>query len=97
MRKALAQEAVFLLWRLAGRLDASHTLAVAKTLTGLAHAKNGTVQVAVADSLARRLDDWSEPVQIRFGENEDGWDMYIRPCEQQVAISETIRARAARQ
>jgi hypothetical protein len=97
MRKTLAREAVFLLWRAAAKIDLGHTLQVAKTLTRVAQANDATVQVDVARPLAQRLNDWSEPVQIAFADTPNGWQMYVRPCEQQVAIAETIRARAARQ
>lgn len=97
MRKTLAREAVFLLWRAAAKVDAGYTLRVAKTLVIAATASDATVQVQVARPLAQRLNDWSEPVQIAFADTPNGWQMYVRACEQQVAIAETIRARAARQ
>jgi len=97
MRKTFAREAVFLLWRAAAKINADYTLRVAKTLVRAATTNDASVQVDVARPLAQRLDDWSEPVQIAFADTPNGWQMYVRPCEQQVAIAETIRARAARQ
>lgn len=104
MRK-LKREIVFLLWRAAAKIDTHYTLMVAKTLTRVAAAKeastHATVQVEVSRALAERLNDWSEPVQIMFAPQvmagEVGVALLIRSCEQQVAIAETIRARAARQ
>jgi hypothetical protein len=97
MRKALAREIALLLIRAATKIDTQYTLLMAKTLTRVATARNATVQVEIARVLAERLDDWSEPVQIKFGETAEGWVLYVQSCESQVAISETIRARAARQ
>jgi hypothetical protein len=96
MRDRLTREIVFRLWRAAAKIDADYTLLLAKTLTRLAVAEDTTVQVEVAHSTAERLNDWSEPVQIQFQQKPEGWQMYVRPCEQ-VVIAETIRARAARQ
>lgn len=97
MSKRLAHEVVFLLWRLAAKIDTSYTLLMAKTLTRAATAHEATVQIEVARPLAEKLSDWSEPVQVQFADTPNGWQMYVRSCESQVAISETIRARAARQ
>jgi hypothetical protein len=97
MRSRLAREIAFLLCRAAAKIDMRYTLQIAKTLTRMATAEDNVVQVAVARRLAERVDDWSEPVQVQFHDTPDGWQMYMRSCEQQVLISETIRARAARQ
>lgn len=98
MRRRLIRALAFLLWRTATKLDTDYMLLVAKTLTRIIQAKDTTtVQVEVARPLAERLKDWSEPIQIQFHETPDGWAMYARSCEQTVAISETIRARAERQ
>lgn len=97
MRRALTREIAVLLIRAAAKIDTGYTLLMAKTLTRVAQARDGTVQVEVKRLLAQRLNGWSEPVQIRFGETAEGWQMYVQSCESQVAISETIRARAARQ
>ena len=99
MRRRLIRETAFLLWRAAVKLDAPYMVLVAKTLARLTAATDdgAIVRVEVARPLAERLDDWSEPVQIRFAETTAGWVMCVRACESQVAISETIRARAARQ
>jgi hypothetical protein len=93
----LRREIAFLLIRAAAKIDTGYTLLLARTLTRAATAKTTTVQVDIARPLAERLDDWSEPVQVQFHDTPNGWQMYMRPCEQQIAISETIRARAARQ
>jgi hypothetical protein len=92
----LRREIVFRLFRAATKIDAQYTLLLAKTLTRLAQ-DNATVQVEVSRPLAEHLTDWSEPVQIQFKDTDNGWQMYVRSCEQQVAVAETIRARAARQ
>ena len=97
MRKILTRKIAFLLWRTATKLDTSYMLLVAKTLTRMATATDATVQVEVARQLAERLNDWSEPIQIKFAETPNGWVMYAHSCEQAVAISEIIRARAMRQ
>jgi hypothetical protein len=97
MRRLLAREIAFLLWRAAVKLDTGHMLLVAKTLTRMTTANDATVQVEVARQLAERLNDWSEPVQIQYRSTPTGWVMYVRSCEWQVAIGETIRARAMRQ
>src|ERR1039458_4472690 len=98
MRRALAHEIAFLLIRAAAKIDTGYTLLLAKTLTRVAQARDATVRVEVARPLAERLDEWSEPVQIMFRDTpENGWQMYVCSCESQVAVAETIRARAARQ
>jgi hypothetical protein len=100
MRERLAHEIAFVLLRAAARIDTGYTLLMAKALASAAvsrDATGATVQVEVARLLAQRLDDWSEPVQIQFAETPNGWQMYVRACESQVAIAETIRARAMRQ
>jgi hypothetical protein len=97
----LRRQIAFALWRAATAMDTEYMLLVAKTLTRIATARErqacATVPVEIARPLAERLNDWSEPVQVQFRESTDGWVMYIRSCEQQVAISEAIRARAERQ
>jgi len=97
MRDRLRHELVFLLVRTATAIDTGYTLLIAKTLTRVATSRDDTVQVPVARSVVKTLSDWSEPVQVRFGEDDNGWQMYVRGCEAHVAIEETIRARAARQ
>lgn len=97
MRRRLVREIAFLLWRAAAKIDTDYTMLLAKTLTRMATAHDATVQVEVARPLAQRLNDWSEPVQIQFADTPGGWTMYMRSCESQVAIGETIRARAQRQ
>jgi hypothetical protein len=91
----MRREIAFLLIRAAAKIDTGYTMLLAKTLTRLATAGDATVQVEIARPLAERLIDWSEPVQIQFRDTDNGWQMYVRSCEQ--AIDETIRARAARQ